>query len=120
MYYERSRYYNPILYLKAAAAAGKNDRVVTPHRMNGPTWIWLGVKRVIARFSKISASNVIVRKDLTKMKNPLQVFATQLEFATVAGDSIKKSNSQHECDIIFCKTCFSLLLANHSFFMQPF
>jgi len=55
-------------------------------RANGPTWISLDVKRVIARSSKIPASNVIVRKDLT-MKSPLQVFANQLEFATIAGDS---------------------------------
>jgi len=109
MYYERSRHYNPILSLKATAGARgeyyvlcnmgyrngrshrkfvvrKNARVVTPHhRANGPTWISLRAKRVIARSLEIPASSVIVRKDL--MKNPSQVFMNQLEFATVAGNS---------------------------------
>jgi len=49
-------------------------------------WISLDAKRVIARSLEIPASSVIMRKDLT-MKNPSQVFANQLEFATVADDS---------------------------------
>jgi len=65
----------------------KNARVVTPHhRANGLTWISLDAKRVIARSLEILASSVIVRKNLT-IKNPSLVFANQLEFTTVAGDS---------------------------------
>jgi len=104
--YKRSRHYNPILNLKAAAGSRerycvscnmaiemieivvrKNAHVVMPHRhANGLMRISLGAKRVIACSSKISALSVIMQKDLM-IKNLSQVFTNQLEFATVADDS---------------------------------
>jgi len=77
--------YNMAIETIEVIVVQKNVRVVMLHRRaNGTTWILLGAKREIARSLEIPVSSVM-RKDLT-IKNPSQVFANELEFATVVGD----------------------------------
>jgi len=85
---------------------------------NGSTWI-SDAKRAIARSLEILASSVIVtdaersydEKSLASVCDSVRICNGCARFV--------KSNSRHECDVIFCKTCFSLQPTNHSCIMQP-
>jgi len=91
----------------------KNARIITLHRANGSTRISLGANHAFF------GNSCFERHRAERFYNE-KSFASVCESVRICNDygRFVKSNSRHECDVIFCKTCFPLLSVNHSCFMQ--
>ncbi|KYN19310.1 hypothetical protein ALC57_08361, partial [Trachymyrmex cornetzi] len=102
MYYERSRHYQPILNMKAAAGSRGGYCVAcnTGYRNGRGHRCAKKCPRCYAIPSCEGSGAELVR-----ICNDCERFV--------------KSNSRHDCDVIFCKICRSLQTSNHSCYIQP-
>jgi len=138
MYYERSRHYNPILSLKAAAGARggycvacnmgyRNGRSHRCSKKCPRCYASPSCEQPDVEIIKCETCNRAFFGNSCFERHRAERSYDEKSLASVC-DSVRicngcgrfvKSNSRHECDVIFCKTCFSLQSTNHSCFMRP-
>ncbi|KYN16237.1 hypothetical protein ALC57_11507, partial [Trachymyrmex cornetzi] len=102
MYYERSRHYQPILNMKAAAGSRGGYCVA----------------------SNIGYRNGRGHRCARKCPRCYAIPSCKgsgAELVRICNDCGRfvKSNSRHDCDVIFCKICRSLQTSNNSCYIQP-